>query len=449
MKILRFLRSLKDNELVRATLTVASLGLVVKVVALVKEMVVAAHFGVSREMDIFTLALSVVSLPVSLIAGNLNVAYLPVYVGLRSQDCYRDARALHSAMLRRLLLGMMILASLIGLLAPFWIPRMVPAWSLVDQARLRWLVILMLVTLPLGGAVSQLASTLQGQRHFVGPALSPVWNSLAIMGILLFPLQWGAFQLGTGIVLGGIFELGTLFWLLHRLDPGLPAACKAPPESIRSVLRLYLPAVGSGLFMSSTTLVDSAISALLPPGAVSTLAYASRVPGVVLALTGGALVATLFPSFSYVAELGQWRRLRSQATRAVVASLVGSAIMTAILYMLSPWLVKLLFHRGSFGLDEVNSVASVQSIYLLQIPFYIGCIIIVRVIFALKQHRINLYGTIINGVLNFGLDLAFLPSMGVRGIALSTVCVYFVSFVFLAIAAHRLIRVREAAEAQP
>jgi hypothetical protein len=69
MKILRFLRSLKDNELVRATLTVASLGLVVKVVALVKEMVVAAHFGVSREMDIFTLAVSVVSLPVSLIAG--------------------------------------------------------------------------------------------------------------------------------------------------------------------------------------------------------------------------------------------------------------------------------------------------------------------------------------------------------------------------------------------
>lgn len=123
--------------------------------------------------------------------------------------------------------------------------------------------------------------------------------------------------------------------------------------------------------------------------------------------------------------------------------------MTAILYTLSPWLVKLLFHRGSFGLDEVNNVASVQSIYFLQIPFYIGCIIIVRVIFALKQHRINLYGTIINGVLNFGLDLAFLPSMGVRGIALSTVCVYIVSFVFLAIAAHRLIRVREAAEAKP
>lgn len=447
MKIKQSIRSLKASPLVRATFTVASLGLLMKVLGMFKDMMVAARFGVGREMDTYTLAFSIMSFPLALLAGNLREAFIPVYVGLRSQGQFSEAWALHHAVRRRLVLGLAALCLLIALTFPWWSPLMVPTWSPAERARLHWVLILLLVSLPQGGAVMFLGSALQGQNRFTAPALTPALTALAILGMLALPLSWGAFQLGTGQLLGGLLEMGCLLWILRRIDPDPGAgAASLPRESLRAVGRLYIPAIGAGLFMSTTTLVDMIIAAWLPPGAVSTLAYANKIPAVVI-LFSGALGTTISPTFCHLAGLGQWAELRAKATKAFVAVLAGTLLITPVLCLASPMLVKLLFHRGSFGMADVRLVSSVQTVYFLQIPLFVPSVLSVRLIQALRQQRIILYGTILSAVLNLGLDLAFLPILGVRGIALSTVFVYLAALIFLTAWAHRLLKERETAAA--
>lgn len=444
MKILPSVRSLKESALVRATLTVASLGLLMKVFAMVKDMAVAARFGVGREMDIYTLAFSVASFPLGLLAGNLREAFIPVYVGLRSQGKFGEAWSLHHAVNRRLLAAMTLLGLVIALTVPYWSALMVPSWSLADRARFHWVLRVLLVTLPQGGTVMFIGSVLQGQNRFTVPALTPVLPTLAvILGLLALPHSWGAFQLSAGLILGGVLELGVLLWILRRIDPDPGEAdTELCTESLRIVGRLYLPAIGAGLFMATTPLVDMVIAAWLPPGAVSTLAYANKIPAVVI-LFSGALGTTISPTFSHLAGLGEWTQLRAKATQAFVMILGATLLITPVLCLASPLLVKLLFHRGSFGMDQVRIVSSVQTIYFLQIPLFVPAILSVRLLHAMRQQRIIMYGTILSAGLNLGLDLAFLPILGVRGIALSTVFVYLAAIIFLTACAHVQLKARE------
>lgn len=450
MTILPSVRSIKASGLVRATFTVASLGLLMKIFGMAKDMLVASRFGVGREMDIYTLAFSIASFPLGLLAGNLREAFIPVYVGLRSQGAYSEAWHLHHAVRRRLVMGMALLGLLIALTVPLWSPLMVPTWSVADRARLHWVLIVLLVTLPQGGAVLFIGSVLQGQNRFTPPALTPVLPTMAVIaGLLVLPHSWGAFQLGTGLVLGGVLEMSVLLWILRRFDP-MPGENERvnPAESLRVVGHLYLPAIGAGLFMATTPLVDMVIAAWLPPGAISTLAYANKIPAVVI-LISGALGTTISPTFSHLAGLGQWTKLRAKATQAFVLVLGATLLMTPVLCLASPFLVKILFHRGSFGMDQVRLVSSVQTIYFLQIPLFVPSILSVRLIQALRQQRIILYGTILSAGLNLGLDLAFLPILGARGIALSTVFVYLGALIFLTTWAHRLLKERENESPRP
>ena len=55
----------------------------------------------------------------------------------------------------------------------------------------------------------------------------------------------------------------------------------------------------------------------------------------------------------------------------------------------------------------------------------------VRLIIAMERNKILMWGTIISVILNVILNYVFMRIIGVAGIALSTSCVFAVSFAYL------------------
>lgn len=76
-------------------------------------------------------------------------------------------------------------------------------------------------------------------------------------------------------------------------------------------------------------------------------------------------------------------------------------------------------------------MAQIQSCFALQIPFYIGSILLVRLISAIRYNHILMYGAVISLICNIAFNYLFMQTIGVVGIALSTSCVYAISFAFL------------------
>jgi putative peptidoglycan lipid II flippase len=395
-------------------------------------------------MDTFSLAFGVASLFISLLAGNLNAAFIPSYTSLRTQCNGATARALFQSLLWRLALALGFLALTLALTCPIWLHWIAPRWAPLDLARLRHLLFLFLAWVPFGGITMLSAAALQGEERFAVPALLPALTSLTIIGALALSAGHSAFPIGWGIFVGTILEVMILVrilrWYSPRREPmNIPSLSKA----ISSVGHQYLPTVAAGILINTTPLVDMAIAGWLPPGTVAILAYANKVPSVVISLSAGALGTTLLPVLSRMVAERQWKAIHRLVGQASLLACVAGVSGALILGFCSPWIVRLLFMRGAFHPDRVPTVSNVQVFYLLQLPFALGSTIMVRLISALQGNHILFWGTLISASLNLGLDLLFLPFLGTQGIALSTVCVAASAWVFLSFWALRLLRTRE------
>lgn len=90
-----------------------------------------------------------------------------------------------------------------------------------------------------------------------------------------------------------------------------------------------------------------------------------------------------------------------------------------------------MLQRGSFTAADTIIVAQIQSCFAIQVPFYIGCMLVVRLISAMRKNYILMIGSAFNLTINIGLNYVFMKWLGVAGIALSTSFVYVFSFFFL------------------
>jgi len=110
-----------------------------------------------------------------------------------------------------------------------------------------------------------------------------------------------------------------------------------------------------------------------------------------------------------------------------------------IIFGISKPIIEIVFERGSFTSQDTSVVGSVQAMFAFQIPFYVASIVVVRLISSMRANHILMWGAALNLLVNVILNLVFIHYIGLKGIALSTSCVYLASFVFLFYFADKLI----------
>jgi len=95
------------------------------------------------------------------------------------------------------------------------------------------------------------------------------------------------------------------------------------------------------------------------------------------------------------------------------------------------------FQRGQFSAADTEAVAHVQTLYALQIPFYVLGIMGVQVLHATSTNRVLMWVSIGNFFTNVIGNYVFMRLWGVAGIALATSIVYLLSMIVLLSAARR------------
>ncbi len=439
--------------LLRAAFAVGGLTAAVKLVALLKDSLVAAQFGNGAALDAFLLALVIPTFLISVAAGTLPAALTPAYIAQREHRGTASATLLAGAVLRqsyRWLIALSCLAALASVLFG-WLPG-----SQLDAETRAILPLLALVLAPftlLQGVCSAWSGLLAAEGAYTASALAPIAQPLGVaLGIAFVPSPTVWTMVG-GLLAGTLAQAAWLAWALRKRGLSVRGIAMAQvPDAERATLTAalarvrvqYLPAVAGAILMSATTLVDQTMAAWLPVGSVSALGYGTKVSSVLMTVGAMALSTTLLPHLSALVARAEWTALR-ELERRLRWLLLGTTIpVTIVLVFFSAPIVQLLFERGAFSAVETATVSRVQAAYLLQVPGHLLGILYVRLISALQANRLLTIGSAINLIVNIGLNIVFMRRYGVAGIALSTAAVYAVSCVYLAIVAHRRLRVAEA-----
>lgn len=433
-----------NHRIFQSTLTIAVLTLFVRVVGLLREMAIAAHFGTSNEVDAYLMAFLLPNFVVNVLAGSLNAAFIPIFMEVREKQGAVAAHQLLSTILiatTALLLAIMLLLTAA---APMLLAQLAPGFAAEKLALTLRLYYWLCPIIVLQGAISLWSAVLNATERFALAAFLPAVATLvALVFLLLGAETFGIYSLAVGFTVGFVLQLLVLAWQLKRL--GYPVVLHWGgwgPEA-NQVLWQYLPMIAGAVLLSSTGLVEQFMAATLPPGSVATLGYASRLVGVANGICAMALGTAVLPHFSLMVARADWPAVR-HTVRSYRWLIFGAGAFGAVLLAAgSGWIVTVLFKRGDFSAADSVAVAGLQRWYALQLPFYAAGILLVRLISALHANKFLMWGSLVSLLLNIGGNLVLLPRMGLPGVALSNSLMYVFSFSYLSVVVWHLLRMRE------
>jgi putative peptidoglycan lipid II flippase len=357
-------------SLFRSVSTISLLTLASRIAGLVRDLLMAAVFGVSVWTDAFNVAFRIPNLFRRVLGeGAFSQAFVPVLAATRTQEGDDGARQLigHVATLLTWTLLALSVAGVIG--APLLVWAMASGLEAsggfepaVTMTRWIFPYIAFMSLVALSGGV------LNTWRRFAVPAAAPVLLNLS----LILSIVWGAplfsrhgwqpiYAQCVGVMVGGVLQLGFQIPALRRLGllPRIGVTLSAIRASwadarTRTVLRLMLPALLGVSVAQLSLLINTQIASHLAAGSVSWIVYADRLMEFPTAMLGVALGVVLMPQLAgarAAADDARYSALLDWGLRLVL--LLAAPCSVALLVFARP-LVAVLFNHGAFNVVDVR-----------------------------------------------------------------------------------------------
>ncbi|MEL6927025.1 MAG: lipid II flippase MurJ [Cyanobacteria bacterium J06600_6] len=426
-----------NRQIFTATIIVGLLTGLGKFASTGKELVVAWRFGTGNELDAFVMAMVVPSFVVTVIAESFKAALIPTYIDVREKQGSQAAQKLFSGVTTRAVSFLVAAAVLMAATAPLYLPFLASGFDsekLQLTNRLLWSLCPVIL---LFGIINIWGGVLNAGEKFALAAITPILMPLVTVILLLIFPNWGVYSLVVGLLSSSMIEIIVLGYGLRRQGVKIIPQWSEDDVNVSRVFKQYFPVVVGSFLMCSTLLVDQSMAAMLSPGSVSALAYANRVIALPLTLVTLALGTAVVPYFSKTIAEQDWRKINHTFKYYLKLIFITTVPLTLFFIIASKLIIKILFERGSFSPEDTQLVAQIQVLYALQIPFYISAIFVVKLINSLGINHFLAWGSSINLIANIVANYAFVQWIGVKGIALSTSCVYLISFAFLYILTNR------------
>jgi putative peptidoglycan lipid II flippase len=410
-----------NRRILHAAAYVTAAGILVKIVAMFKEIAVAGVYGRSDAMDAFLAAALIPSLLINLISESMNQALVPTLIRVREHEGHERAQQLLSSSMLWLCVLLAAGSIAMALAARGFFPLIA---SHFPPAKLDLSINMFYALLPLvliTGIATNCTAVLNTFERFALPALAPVVISVSvILGTLLFGSRLGIWAMVYSTLAGSLIHAGIVAGMMDAQGYRFRLRWFGMTKAAREVVHQYGPVLLSSLVASGGLLVDQAMAAMMPAGSVSALVYANRLVSVMMTLLAGAVSTAVVPYFSRMIAHRDWAGCRhTLRTWAWLTALV-SAPVAAVLIAGAHLLISVTLQHGAFGPSDTAVVSRVVAMYALQIPFYVGSRVFFRFIVAMRRTDLIFYCGTINLGLDVVLNLVLMHWFGVAGIALAT-----------------------------
>jgi putative peptidoglycan lipid II flippase len=407
----------------------------------VREMFVARHFGTSDQVDAFVLALAVCTFVFGVVAPPAGGALVPTYVALRDREGPAEAERLFSTTMLASAALFAVTAAVVAAALPILLPILTPQFSPEKRHLTATLTAWLLPGFALSGLTTCWTGVLNAHGRFAAPAAAAaVVPVTAIAALVRFGHAWGISALVVGLVAGYALEAAIVAAVLRARRLRVLPRWWREVRGFRTVLGQYAPMVAGSLIMGGNPIIDQVMAARLAPGSVAALGYGAKVYSFAAGIATVALSAAIFPHYAALTASRDWDRLSRTIRDWAVLVLVVTVPATIVGVVFSEDLVRLLFQRGAFTAADTLVTARIQAFYMLQAPFHLGSIVLVRFVTASNGNRFLVWVSSLNAVANVIGNYVLSARLGVAGIALSTSLVQALAFAVLLLHVRRRLR---------
>lgn len=410
----------------KSIMTVGGLTLGSRLMGFARDILTAGFLGAGPVADAFFVALKLPNFFRRITAeGAFSVSFVPLLAGQLEKDGREEAiRFAEEA--QAVMLAVLIPFTILAIVAMPWVLYVIaPGFGdtperydlAVEMSRITFPYILfMSLTALLGGVMNSF-------NRFGPFAAAPIlFNLVLIVAMVFFSDLAGTagHAMAWGVSAAGVLQLLWLVYACRRIKLRVRMQRPRLTPRIRKLFKNMVPGVFGAGIAQINLFVDMILASLLPVGAISFLYYADRLYQLPLSVIGTAIGTALLPMMTRAIRSGEAGAAQRLFTQGFEISMLLALPATAAFLVMAPDIMRVLFVRGEFTLED--SIASAYALigYSIGLPAFILSKVLSSVFFANEDTATPVKFAVICAVMNTLLALALIQPMGHVGIAAAT-----------------------------
>lgn len=419
-----------------AALIIAFANLASRILGIWRDRILAGTFGAGDELDIYYAAFRIPDLIFHLlVVGGLSASFIPIFLEYR-QKSEESEKGEHWQVASNVLNLTVLVVFLCALAAFFlmpWILKIITPGFEGEKLDLAVNMSRLILISPIFLTVSNVfGGVLQGFRRFLIFSFSAIFYNLGIIfGALALVKFWGIYGLAWGVIFGAFLHaavqvptlLGCGFRYRGIFDFRHPA--------VSQIIKLMIPRTLSLGTLQFNWIIMTALASTLAAGSLAIFNLANNFQGFLVGLCGVSFATAAFPALSELAaakDFPEFSRTFFSAFRQISFFAFPASIL---LIVLATPVIRVILETGSFRGSAVLETADILRFFALSIFTQAAVLLIVRAFFALKNTFFPFLAALLTVAANVLLALVFLPSLGIKGLALAYSAASFLNFAVL------------------
>lgn len=404
------------NKISIVTLNVTILVIFSKILALVREVVLAYAYGTSTTADAYTLVQSLVTTLEGVFMAS-TLAFMPLYQAYKLKK--NDERIAFLNSMYTVLAVLSLIVSVFCVFSGDFIFKIIsPGLSKETYAIATDIFKILVFAIPLNFLVTMAGQHLRGEGSLLIPAaVSIPAHILVIIGFIYIAPLYGIQGVSVCFVAGLFIQFLIQHVSLVKKHYHYKWCFKWNNQGLRQLIWLTIPMIVSGSIENITSLVSKLFAVSLPAGGIATLNYANKLSLVIISLLAAGPATIYYTKMSELYVKNRKVELADFFTKCINTINMFIVPLTIGMIILKDPIIEVFFERGAF-----TAAASVETTWAF-VGYTLGLlghgirILATRLFYTYGDQKTPLLNGIIIIILCMFFSAVLVKPLGVFGLA--------------------------------
>ncbi|PID52599.1 MAG: murein biosynthesis integral membrane protein MurJ [Candidatus Moraniibacteriota bacterium] len=437
VRITQFVTHSSRNSIAAGALVVSLFGIASRLLGLVRDRILASHYGAGDVLDIYYAAFRLPDFVFELlVVGSLGAAFIPVFSKLIAKKDREEAWDCANGVFVTIVFLITILAIMGIIFAPWLMHFIVPGFpeeKMVASAELARIMFLSPIFL---AASSVLGGILVSFRRFIFYSMAPLFYNVGIIiGAVFFVPHIGLVGLAWGVVFGSFLHF--FVNLIAAVSAGFRFRyLKSVPyknTNVVQTMRLMAPRMFTSASNQISLLLITLFASTLAAGSLTVFTFAINIQSVVLGVIGVPFALAAFPVLSNKFAVGDTDAFVGVLSQTLRRILYYAVPLSIIFFVLREQIVRVVYGAGHFDIED--TVLTYQVLGTLCVSLFAQSVIplLARGFYAMQNTKTPFYIVIASQVINVIMIISLIRFLGIYAIALafSVTAVFNASILFV------------------
>lgn len=398
----------------------AFLGLLSRVLGVLRDRILASHFGASDLLDVYYVSFHVPDFIFNLlVVGAVAAAFIPVFIEYQSKNDGGEWEIANN-FLNILVTMMALTAGILFVFTPWLIRFIAPGFSPEKQYLAVLFTRVMLVSPIIFSVSVVIGSILQIFNRFLAYALAPIMYNLGIIfGAIVLVPKFGPLGLAEGVVLGALLHLAIQLPALKGIGFKWRKIWMWSDIGMKKILKLMIPrTMGIALIQINLIILDM-FASKISSGSVTMINFANNFQYLPISLVGISIAVASFPTLSREALKEDKVDFSRRIDKTLCRILFIAVPLSFLMVYLRADLIRVILGAGLFGSRDIELTGQILGWFSVGVFAQSIIPFLARSFYAMQNTWVPVVASMAGVAANIFFVLYFLPNMKIFALPLA------------------------------